>query len=128
MISNETFKIIISVGEMVDKFLVNSIKINKIKDDGIEELKLNNLVIKNIIKELTVDCEQKKLESYTESLMSVLEEQWDHLDIVLDEKCNLEERMKNALLAQNLNNSRVYWKNKINKLGGCQEEIKKYGS
>lgn len=113
---------------MVDKFLVNSIKINKIKDDGIEELKLNNLVIKNIIKELTVDCEQKKLESYTESLMSVLEEQWDHLDIVLDEKCNLEERMKNALLAQNLNNSRVYWKNKINKLGGCQEEIKKYGS
>ena len=127
MTNNEILKIIISFGEIVDKFLVNSIKIEKIKDDGIEELISNNNSIKKVIDEWSFDCDKEKLNFYTNSLLGVLQEQWNYLDIVLNKNEDIKKRMEHALLAQNLNVDRVHWKNKINTLVGCSQEIKKYG-
>jgi len=123
----ENIKILITIGEVVDKFLVNSIKIEKIKADGVDELMLNNDKIKKIIEEWSIGCDSEKLDIYTVSLLKVLRKQWECLDISLDCKESMEDRMNSSFMAQNLNTDRVYWKNKINELCGHTQELKQYG-
>ncbi len=127
MIDEKTFKIVISIGEIVDKFLINIIKIEKIGNSKTKELVSNNMVLKKVIDDFVLNCDKDKLDLYINSLTDILEKQWDYLDVSLDDGEGIQKRMKYALMAQELNIDRVYWKNKINNICGYSQEIKRYG-
>ena len=127
MVSNEEIKTIISVGDVADKYLVNSIKIEKINDERVSNLISNNEVLKKILREWSEEADATRIEFCMGELKKVLKIQWEYLDIVLDEEKDISDRMNHALLAQQLNTDRVYWKNKINELCGHDREVKRYG-
>jgi len=113
---------IFSVGDLVDKLLINQIKIERI-GGSFPRLESENRNIEEFISK-TFGSFKHDLESLSSSLKEVLNRQWDALDISMEECSDDLKRGKFALLAQKINLERVQWKNEINKLCGSFCEVK----
>ncbi len=120
----DVFKIF-TLGDIVDIYLVNILKIEKIKSQDISSLRKTNSMIEAFIKKYYY--EEKELIEFTEKLKTILEQQWDILDYVMNENLPRHIRSEYALRAQEINKERVRWKNKINEKYGYNKEIKEYG-
>lgn len=115
---------IISAGDLVDKMLVNEIKIEKIKNKDINILKEENKKIIQILSNIQEFNEDICI--VFDKLKKILMRQWNLLDIVTNGSNEYTCRADAAMKAQNLNKDRVFLKNKINKIYSTSIEIKSY--
>lgn len=125
------FKKILSIGDLVDSLLINNIKLRKIKnisEKDRDSLHTKNQTIISIMKLFDIDINDELLKDLMNEFTAVLEEQWNILDKVHDLNLSESERGKYAMLAQQVNISRVSIKNKINELWNFDKEVKSYGN
>lgn len=114
-----------SVGDLIDKKLINSIKIEKIGTSP--RLEEENKKIDDLIN-LWFPKHKKELKRMSDELRKILVRQWNILDISMDDTNSIDKRSRFAMKAQVINFERVRWKNEINELCGSSHEVKKYGT
>ena len=129
MAIEDDIKRVLSVGDLIDRYLIIQIKIRKldasVRDALKEEAKALSAVIVYCTDHLSEE-DQFKLGGYQDALFGILSKQWKALDRVRDADSDAE-RGKKAVEAQDINIERVDVKNKINKLCGSFPEFKRYG-
>ena len=124
-------KKVISAGDLVDKLLINELKIARFKEEEKKQaLGSENETIMDVLALLKSDFQgQFDGNSFLiqqRELKNVLEKQWDILEIVYEN--NGDRSQKAAVKAQLLNDARVFHKNEINKLFGTNIEFKNYAT
>ena len=124
LISIQHLKLVISLGDLVERRLINELKLHHFQDENkLLILEKENSAISSLISLLTtVDIAYLQ-----DGLRSVLKKQWELLDQVHDKTLNEIERGRYALLAQSLNIDRIKCKNIINERCGSLLELKEYG-
>jgi len=129
MIELELFRRIMTAGDLVDRLLINQIKIQRFRDaDKIKVLQEENQYLNqalDILRTQSVDFNQAQYELCLNELDGVLREQWDQLEIVHEAS---ERSGEAAVKSQLLNVDRVHWKNQINHLFGSSQELKDYAT
>lgn len=130
MINLELFQAVMSAGDLVDRLLINQIKIERF--NNIEKIALLQKESKYIQKALDIlrsqitDFDDLEYEACLKGLKTVLYEQWDQLEIVHE---NIPGRSaKAAIKSHLLNVDRIKWKNKTNRLFKSSEELKDYAT
>jgi len=130
MAIEDDIKRVLSVGDLVDRYLIVQIKIRKldasVREALREEAKALSAVIMYCTEHLSEE-EQLRLGGFQDVLFGILCRQWDTLDKMRDSDSDAE-RGRKAVEAQDINIERVDAKNKINKLCGSFPEFKRYGN
>jgi len=129
MAIEDDIKRVLSVGDLVDRYLIVQIKIRKLDASVREALKEEAKALSSVIiycTEHLSEEEQLRLGCYQDVLFGILSRQWDTLDKMRDSDSDAE-RGRKAIEAQDINIDRVDAKNKINKLCGSFPEFKRYG-
>jgi hypothetical protein len=127
----ELLKKVISAGDLVDKLLINELKINRFKEEEKKQaLALENEDILKVLEVLRSNSQTPfdggLFMVQLKELKNVLEKQWDILEVVYENTG--EQSQKAAVKAQLLNDDRVFYKNKINRLFGTNIEFKNYAT
>tara|TARA_Y100000034_G_C6858971_1_gene390721 strand:+ start:648 stop:1046 length:399 start_codon:yes stop_codon:yes gene_type:complete len=120
-------KHIFPLGEIIERYLINEIKIEKLPEDKSNQIKAENVYFEDAIELMTHDLDEMILRKFTDELCDVLLEQWEILDKCYAENVSDSERGKLAFEAQEINRVRIAAKNKINQLAGFVTEHKQYG-
>lgn len=127
----ELLRKVISAGDLVDKFLINQLKIERFRD---EEKKIALILENEDIWKVLEIFKSKQQSQFDEDLFmiqlnglkTVLEKQWDILEVVYENNGN--KSQKAAVKAQLLNGDRVFHKNEINRIFGTNIEFKNYAT
>ena len=122
-------KKVISAGDLVDKLLINELKIDRFNgEEKKQALRSENVDIMNVLELLKSELQGRFDEELfliqLKELKNVLEKQWDILEIVYEN--NGDESQKAAVKAQQVNDGRVFYKNEMNRLFGTNIEFKNY--
>lgn len=125
LVMDKSIKKILSAGDLIERMLINTIKLKHFKGNEHKRICLENEDLQKVINDLIPDAsifeEEKKY------LFEVLQMQWNILDEVHDLSLDISTRGLLALKAQNMNADRIKYKNGINIKSGYREELKSYG-
>jgi len=125
---DELIKRIMPVGDLVDRWCINAIKISKFDGQRKKEAEDEKEYLYKAIRYLAGDvADSSEFNVLSMQLMDILLDQWNVLDKMRDTE-DEDNRGRQAILAQDLNIERVKIKNQINELSGSFLEHKQYGT
>lgn len=115
---------IVSTGDIVDKYLINCMKIENMNSKHLTE---ETELFCKLVEKISELCDPSEWELAVNNLQAVLKKQWDEIDICMDASSSHGERASASLRANLLNVDRIRCKNVINKMTGSLVELKTYG-